>query len=82
MKRLLAYFIAISLVFLPIMGLAAAVSPRWVLPLMIVIVGWFIWGAKIIGQREWDAPQPAVDRIDVVAALRVLWWAAWWPRYL
>jgi hypothetical protein len=82
MKRLTAYLLAISAVFLPLLALALWISPRLVLPLLIVLTGWFVWGAKIVSHRGLSVPQPAEDRIDVGNALRALWWAAWWPRYL
>jgi hypothetical protein len=82
MRRFVAYMVALSLVFVPILCLTAFLNPALVLPLLLVITGWFIWGAKVVAHRGIAVPLPAEHRIDVGNALRALWWTAWWPRYL
>jgi hypothetical protein len=62
--------------------LVGVFSQKLILPVLLALTGWLIWGAKVISHRQMELPLPAEDRIDVRGALRVLWWMIWWPRYL
>jgi hypothetical protein len=47
-----------------------------------ILIGWLCVGIGIMLIRKIDFPLPAIDRVDVPGAFTMLWWAAFWPRYL
>lgn len=46
------------------------------------VIAWLTVGLLVMQIKEIRYPAPAVDRVDVIGGLRVLWWALFWPRYL
>lgn len=47
-----------------------------------ILTVWLCIGIGIMLIKKIDFPYPKVDRIDVLGAFTMLWWAAFWPRYL
>jgi len=48
----------------------------------LLLTAWLCIGIGVMVSKNIDFPLPRVDRIDVQGAFRMLWWAAFWPRYL
>jgi hypothetical protein len=46
------------------------------------VTGWVLAGLILMLRDSVDAPIPAGTYVDVVGALRMLWWAAQWPMRL
>ncbi|MBK4737852.1 hypothetical protein [Noviherbaspirillum pedocola] len=47
-----------------------------------LVMVWLCLGIGVMLLKKIDFPVPQADRIDVPGAFRMLWWAAFWPRYL
>jgi hypothetical protein len=46
-------------------------------------VSMWLWGGMLVMLiKKIPPPLPSPERIDVVGAFKMLWWAAWWPLYL
>ena len=46
------------------------------------VIAWLCTGLGVMLVKKVDFPLPRADRMDVPGAFRMLWWAAFWPRYL
>lgn len=46
------------------------------------VIVWLTVGLLVMQIKQIRYPAPAVDRVDIVGGLLVLWWALFWPRYL
>jgi hypothetical protein len=46
------------------------------------VIAWLCSGLGIMLLKKIDFPLPQPDRVDVPGAFKMLWWAAFWPRYL
>lgn len=47
-----------------------------------LVMVWLCLGIGVMLLKKIDFPVPQADRIDVPGAFRMLWWAAFWSRYL
>ena len=50
--------------------------------LELCVIVWLNLGLFVMQAKKIRFPEPATDRIDTRGGIRVLWWAAFWPRYL
>ena len=67
-------------------------APLWLLlshigaivgfPLVLVTNLWLLIGALVIRTRGLKPPLPKADSVDLPGMLSLIWWAAWWPRYI
>lgn len=48
----------------------------------VATIAWLNIGLFVLKTRQTKVPVPDRHRIDVRGALRTLWWALFWPRYL
>lgn len=48
----------------------------------LVLVTWLCTGIGVMLYKNVTFPMPRTDEVDVAGALRMLWWAVFWPRYL
>ena len=46
------------------------------------VIVWLNVGLFVMRLKKISFPEPAMNHIDIVGGLRVLWWALFWPRYL
>lgn len=46
------------------------------------VIAWLCAGLGVMLVKKINFPLPQADRVDVAGAFRMLWWAAFWPRYL
>jgi hypothetical protein len=47
-----------------------------------ILITWLGVGIVIMSTKKVNFPFPLVDRVDVPGAFVMLWWAAFWPKYL
>lgn len=43
------------------------------------LMGWVLIGLVLMIANSFGAPLPSGETVDVIGALRMLWWAALWP---
>ena len=46
------------------------------------VMAWLLIGLVLMLPNSYGAPFPSGDNVDVVGALRMLWWSALWPSRL
>jgi hypothetical protein len=46
------------------------------------LMGWVLIGLVLMIPDSFGAPLPSGETVDVIGALRMLWWAALWPMRL
>lgn len=75
-----------------VLGLAFILLPIWILlshfgsitglPLNSIMNAWLIVGALVCRYYKVSIPTPSDKYLDLPGLLKLLWWLAWWPRYL
>ncbi|MBC3861175.1 hypothetical protein H8K32_03605 [Undibacterium jejuense] len=48
----------------------------------LMMIGWLNIGLIVMVTKRIPFPAPDRKRIDVIGALKTLWWAFFWPNYL
>ena len=48
----------------------------------LLVIGWLNIGLIVMVRKRIQFPTPDRQRIDVIGALKTLWWAFFWPNYL
>lgn len=48
----------------------------------LILIAWLCVGIGVMLIKKIDFPFPQVGRVDVPGAFTMLWWAAFWPKYL
>jgi len=81
-KRWLYQMFALLIAWMNILMLTGLVDRVCGTPLHWIAIFWLCGGIVVMLMKKIDFPLPCGDRIDVPGAFRMLWWAAFWPRYL
>jgi hypothetical protein len=78
--------------FNPVLGIIVILMPIWILlshvgstvglPLNSLLNAWLIVGAIVCRLYKISIPSPNSNYLDLPGLLKVVWWLAWWPRYL
>lgn len=73
-------------------GIIVILMPFWILlshlgattglPLNAILNAWLIIGAIVCRLYKVSIPRPHSNYLDLPGLLKVIWWLAWWPRYL
>lgn len=48
----------------------------------LLVIVWLNVGMFIMRAKKMAFPMPDMRRIDIKGALRLMWWALFWPNYL
>ena len=74
--------VAVSLAFAIVLAGPLIVDCLFDTCLELDTIIWFNLGLFVMRRTSMAFPMPAPDRVDILGGLRVLWWAAFWPRYV
>lgn len=76
------HVLGIVVILMPIWILLSHVGSILGLPLNSILNAWLIIGAIICRAYKVRVPVPHSKYLDLPGLLKVVWWLAWWPRYL
>lgn len=76
------HLLGIVVILMPIWVLLSHVGSTVGLPLNSILNAWLIIGAIVCRLYKVSIPAPNSKYLDLPGLLKVVWWLAWWPRYL
>lgn len=77
-RRAAAFLIAWVLVLAPAWAFDQCLGTT----LELIIMSWLIVGLGVMITKDVELPFKHPQAVDVTGALRTLWWAMFWPRFL
>lgn len=77
-RRAAAFLIAWALVLAPAWTFDQVLGT----PLELIIMSWLVVGMGVLITKGIELPFKNPEAIEVTAALRSMWWALLWPRFL
>lgn len=81
-KHLIFHLVGMALAYICMLIVPIFVDFNYQTHTEIYVIAWLTVGLLVMQIKVISYPKPAVDPIDVMGGLMVLWWALFWPRYL
>jgi hypothetical protein len=74
--------VALGVAWCFVLAVCAVLGDTFDLRFWPAVMGWVVIGLALMVRNSFAAPIPCGEYVDVVGALRMLWWAALWPMRL
>ena len=81
-KRWMYQMLALLIAWAILLAATGLIDELYSIKSHFILTVWLCVGIGIMLIKKVDFPYPRVDRIDVPGAFTMLWWSAFWPRYL